>query len=73
MLIFKLIVSVFLDGAVVVVVVVGFVVCFFVCWCFCCGCCCFGFCFFVFLCLFSVFCVAVAADVAACVVWTVVS
>ena len=39
MLIFKLIVSVFLDGAVVVVVVVvGFVVCFFVRWCFCCGC-----------------------------------
>ena len=47
MLIFKLIVSVFLDGAVVVVVVVvGFVVCFFVRWCFCCGCCCYGFCCF---------------------------
>ena len=48
MLIFKLIVSVFLDGAVVVVVVVvvGFVVCFFVRWCFCCGCCCCGFCCF---------------------------
>ena len=47
MLILKLIVSVFLDGAVVVVVVVvGFVVCFFVRWCFCCGCCCCGFCCF---------------------------